>query len=332
MQFDTRGGKPNTYLLGRGRLYISGDVKRFSGSTAVDGSKTNWRDVGNVTNFTVSQESESKEHRSSLQGIQVIDLEVPVSQKMLVTFAVDEINVLNLARFFSGELLSGDLGYASGGLFNASCVDSTTLVAGVTGDPNWYVDTNTTDQVHDMWYDLDLTTLVYGGTFRAVDFQPQASQAITVRKQATSRTATDGTVLTEGTHYELDRKLGRIRFYNVAGGLTAGDTIQVRWAAPTGDTSKNTTTGQDAKLFMIKLLTTSSASVSLMFVSENPNNADEVAGLEMFKVKLKPDGEFAGIGDDWATLSFTGALESVTNPPPGASAYGRWIGRTAYST
>jgi hypothetical protein len=325
MQFDTRGGKSTNYLLGRGRLMISGDVKRYNAGVAVDGSKQNWRDVGNVTNFTVSQESESKEHRSSLQGIQVIDLEVPVSQKMIVTFSVDEINVINLARFFSGELLTPELGSV---LANASCIDSTAN----TGNENWFVDTNTTDQVHDMWYDLDLNIPVLGGVFRAIDFQAQASQAITVRKQATSRTATDGTVLTEGTHYEIDRKLGRIRFYNVAGGVTAGDTIQVRWAAPTGDASKNTTTAADAKLFMIKLLTTSSASVALMFISENPNNADEVAGFEMFKVKLKPDGEFAGIGDDWAALSFTGALESVTSPPPGASAYGRWIGRTAYST
>jgi hypothetical protein len=329
MQFDLRGGKATNYLLGRGRLMISGDVKRYNAGAAIDGSKQNWRDVGNITNFTVSQESESKEHRSSLQGIQVIDLEVPVSQKMVVTFAVDEINVINLARFFSGELLSPDLNFT---LANASCVDSTTN----TSNENWFVDTNTTDQVHDMWYDLDLNIPVLGGVFRAIDFQTQANQAITVRKQATSRTATDGTNMTaaggEGVTYEIDRKLGRIRFFDVAGGITRGDTIQVRWAAPTGDASKNTSTAADAKLFMIKLLTTSSASVALMFISENPNNGDEGAGLEMFKVKLKPDGEFAGIGDDWAALSFSGALESVTSPPPGASAYGRWIGRTAYST
>ncbi len=329
MKLDTRGGSPATYLLGRGKLYIGGDVNRYNGATPIAASHQNWRDVGNVTNFTITQESETKEHRSSLKGVQTIDLEVPVSQKMIVTFSLDELNLHNLTRFFSGDLLAGSLNYA---LFNASCIDSTTLIAGVTGDPNFFVDTTVDEAVHDLWYDLELTTISYAGTYRAIDFQPNASQAIVVRKQATTRSASDGTVLTEGTHYEIDRKMGRIRFYNVAGGLTAGDTFQVRWAAPTGDATKNTTFGTDSKLYMIKLLTTSGISVPVKFISENPNNGDIQAALELFRVKLKPDGEFSGIGDDWAALTFTGALESVTNPPPGSSEYGRWIGRETYST
>lgn len=325
MKLDTRGGTPASYLLGRGKIYIGGDVNRYNGATPIAASHQTWRDVGNVTDFTITQESETKEHRSSLKGIQTVDLEVPVSQKMIVTFTLDELNQHNLSRFFSGELLSGGLGYT---LFNASCIDSTTN----TGNENFYVDTTVGEAVHDLWYDLELTVPLFGGVFRAIDFQANASQAIVVRKQATTRTASDGTVLTEGTHYEIDRKMGRIRFYNVAGGLTAGDTFQVRWAVPVGDATKNTTTGVDSLLYMVKLLTTSGISVPVKFVSENPNNGDIQAALELFRVKLKPDGEFSGIGDDWASLTFTGALESVTNPPPGASEYGRWIGRETYST
>jgi len=329
--FDTRGGKPFTYLLGRGRLYVQGDVTRYSGGVAQTAS-TGWRDVGNVTNFTISQESETKEHRSSLSGIQIVDLEVPVSQKMIVTFAVDEINQHNLARFFSGELLTSELGYV---LANASAIasDDSSIAS---GNRNFFVDTATTHQVYDMWYNLELNLPTSGsitaGLYRAIDFEANASQAITVRKAVTNNTdISGGTLLTEGTHYELDRKMGRIRFISSgAGGLQLGDTFLVRWAAPT--TPKSATSMADDKLFMIKPLTTSGVSVSLMFISENPNDSDSQAALELFKVKLKPDGEFAGIGDDWAALSFTGALESITNPPPGASAYGRWVGRTAYST
>lgn len=317
--FDTRGGKPFNYLLGRGRLYLSGDVSRVGGAASVG-----YRDVGNVTNFTVTQESETKEHRSSLQGIQVVDLEVPVSQKMIISFTCDEVNQHNLARFFSAELLTPNLGAT---LANASAVASND---GAVAAANFFLDTATTDQVHDLWYTLELEFTGLG-IFRAIDFEAQATQAITVRKAVATRTDTaGGTLLTEGTHYEIDRKMGRVRFFNVAGGLVRGDTFLVFWAAPT--TPKSSTPGLDDKLFMLRPLVTSGVSVRLMFISENPNDGDNQAGFEAWQVKLKPDGEYAGIGDDWAGLTFTGALEAVASFPPGSSAYGRWIGRESYST
>lgn len=330
--FNVRGGDPTSYVLGRGRLFVQGDIKRFVGGT-LQAADAGWRDVGNVTAFTVTQESETKEHKSSLEGIQIIDLEVPVSQRMTVSFTLDELNNVNLARFFSGDLLDGALGFGSptlDGLGNASALasdDGTFMV----GKENVYVDTATTDQVINMWYDLTLDITVLGGVFNAIDFEPQATQAIAVYKNSTARATLDGTLLTEGTHYELDRKMGRIRFLSAAGGLARGDIFQVHWAAPTTPKSA-TAPGIDTKLSFIKLLTNSGVSVALKFIGENPNNGDVQSMLEFFKVKLKPDGEYAGIGDDWAQVSFTGAVESITNPPPGASKYGRMIIRSEYST
>lgn len=338
--YNTRGGDALSYSLGRGKLYLQGEIQTFdvSGNPVAPSADMaevgGWRDIGNVTNFTFSQESETKEHRSNLSGLQTIDIELAVSQKATVSFTADEINSYNLARFFAGTLYDPKLGYGTVNAASVASDDSTLVSLGMTA--NFYIDTATTDVVHDVWIDLYLTMNITGvgnfGKVSPVDFEANATQAILVRKAATTRTATDGTLLTEGTHYEIDRKFGRIRFPNVAGGLAAGDTIQVKWAAPT--TPKFTTPGLpfDSKLSIVSILATSGKTVALKFISENPNNGDVQARLELWKVKLRPDGEFSGIGDDWSQLSFTGSLESISNPPQGSSPYGRWTIREGFST
>lgn len=336
--FDTRGGKPANYTLGRGKLYLTGDGAKtasLGNASDVANSQKVWRDVGNVTAFTIAQESETKEHKSSLQGLQVIDLEVAVSQKMTISFTLDELNANNLSRFLSGKYIGLDNDTGSSGLANGAAIASDdALIA--SGSRNYFIDTDATDRVHDVWYDIVLSLPIIGVTNApCIDFESQANQAITVRKQDTTNIAADGTALTEGTHYELDRRMGRIRFLAVAGGLTAGDTFTVEWNAPS--VAKSATPGLDDSLWVIQPLTTSSVSVGLMFILENANDGDHPTGYEFWQVKLKPDGELAGIGDDWATLNFTGVVESVAQgvgnrDVPYGSEYGRAIGRNSFST
>lgn len=330
--FNLRGGVPANYVLGRGKLYISGDSTRTTDYAAgTPNSQKVWRDVGNVTNFTITQESETKEHRSSLQGLQVVDLEVPVSQKMSIGFTGDEINAVNLARFLSGQYIGFDNDTGATALGNAAAIASNN-VAGIvaTGAENWHITTLATDRVHDVWYDLELL-FDDGFSYRAIDFEAQATQAITVRKGNSSRTATDGTTLVEGDDYEIDRKMGRIRFFVTgANAIAPGDTITVSWAAPVAP--KGATAGLDNSLFTIKPLTSSGVTVGVKFVLENANDGDIPMEIEFWQVKLKPDGEFAGIGDDWAALSFTGVVESVDTPGVHGSPYGRIIGRDSFST
>lgn len=327
MKFNARGGDATSYTLGRGKLYLKGDTW-FQGATpSLDG----WRDVGNVTNFTVTQESETKEHKNFLSGVQTIDLNIAVSRKLTLSFTSDELNVQNLAKFFSGTLYSK---YLDTNVPNMAALASDEPLVIAAGDRNFFYDSATSDYLFDIWFDLQLNMPIYG-IVRAYDFEPQAAQAITVRKQATTRTATDGTVLTEGTHYEIDRKMGRIRFFeNVAGGIARGDTFQVKWATPT-DVNKLTAgvgIGFDVQLHRIGILENSGVEVALKFIAENPNDGDKQTEFEFFKVKLSPDGEFSAIGDDWAGLSFTGVASTIPNPPAQASPYGRITTRSLSST
>lgn len=335
--FDLRGGKPANYVLGRGKLYLSGDSNRLTNlNTAAPNVNTQevWRDVGNVTAFTITQESETKEHRSSLQGLQVVDIEVPVSQKMSLSFTTDEINANNLARFLSGVYLGRDNDTALA-LGNGAAIASDD--ASITSaDRNFFVDTATTDRVHDVWYvlTLDLSSVAgIGGNLptpvRCIDFEVQDDQAVTVLRNPTSNVSVDGTPLTEGVDFEFDRKMGRIRFLST-GALVAGDTFRVEWDAPS--VAKSSTPGLDDKLFVIQPLTTSGVTVGVMFVMENANDGDIPLTVEFWRVKLKPDGEFAGIGDDWAQVSFTGVVESVSEYAIYGSEYGRIIGRNSFSS
>ena len=338
--FDLRGGKPGNYVLGRGKLYLSGDSNKTTGlgtgPVAANTQKV-FRDVGNVTAFTVNQESEVKEHKSSLSGLQVIDLEVPVSQKMSISFSCDELNANNITRFLSGTYIGRDNDAGSAGLANGAAIASDNALI-TAGFRNFFVDTATTDHVHDVWYDilLDLVVPAAGFDLRGVpcvDFEPNdgptVKQAITVTKGGADN-VTPGTALTEGVHYEIDRQMGRIRFYNVAGGLAAGDTFLVVWAAPS--VAKASTPGLDDSLWVIQPLTTSGVTVGLVFVMENANDGSIPTRFEYWQVKLKPDGDLAGIGDDWAAMSFTGVVEAVTEYPIYGSKYGRVLGRNSFTT
>lgn len=56
---------------------------------------------------------------------------------------------------------------------------------------------------------------------------------------------------------------------------------------------------------------------ALKFVSNNPAGPNQI--WELWKVKLSPNGAFSLIGDEWATLSFTGeGLADTDNHPTSA--------------
>lgn len=320
MAFSARGGDNTKYVLGRGKLYLQGDVKR---SGTASSSPVPWRDIGNVTAFAIAQESETKDHRSFLSGIAVIDKQVPISQKMTISFTTDEAaNMLNLAHFLSGDLENDGMGFGPT-VFNPVALASDFLPGVVVMAEHFFVDTATTDHIYDLWYDITLNIAGFGET-RCYDFAP--AQTVLVEKQNANRTSA-GTALTAGTHYELDRKMGRVRFFNVAGGITRNDTFRVSWAASADATKAN---GFDTLLNRIKILTKSGLTVGVKFVQENPNNSDNQTEYGFHRVQLKPEGEFSGIGDDWAGLGFSGAVEAITSPPQGTSIYGWVVNRDVY--
>lgn len=319
-----KGGRPDDYAIGRGRLLVA-DASLYVGYVEQVFQDRAYRDVGNCTAFTLTQESEVKEHTSYLSGIATRDLEVPISNKMSLSFQLDENSMANLARFLSGDMHNFENGAS---VLNAAAVVSTLLP----GAENYLVDTSTTDFLFDLWYPITLD--LGAGPIQAIDFESQASQAITVRKNPTTRTSADGTVLTEGTHYEIDRKAGMIRFPGyVAGGLARGDIFRVSWAAPTVAKNPNSGgAGADDDLNAIQILTNSGKTVALRFIGENPNANGKIKVFDAWSVKLRPDGELSLIGDDWGTMGFTGALQAIAVAPPHSSVYGRLLERNVYST
>ena len=344
MALDYIGGNPGNYLLGRGKLYLKGEF----GTTLTDGG---WRDIGNCTAFTLTQESEKKEHLSYLTGVKTIDLEVAVSTKVTIAFTIDEVqNLLNQAPFLSGvatgyNAVGGNTGITIAGvgtmpaLFNAACVDSDDTAAWALGGPvqsgtiNYHRAAGNT--ALGFWYDLELpfmvtTGSIAGGTWRAYGFETQASQPILVEKNPSGRTAGSGTALTEGTHYEIDRAMGRIRLLPGASFAPATDVLLVSWAKPTVDRHPpGNLQGLDTTLNIIKPLTSTGITVGLKFVLDNPNNNLKTE-YELFAIKLSPDGELALLGDDWGSMAFTGVASTIASPPIGASPYGRISGLGAY--
>lgn len=319
---DYIGGTPGNYALGRGKLFLQGEIA---------GHPLGWRDLGNCTAFTLTQESEKKEHLSFLTGIKTVDLEVPVSTKVTVSFTLDEVgNMLNLAPFLSGDAsgffaaptylaLLNAAACASDDTANGTWVGAGPVAAGL---QNYWLPTGV---LPGLWYDLELTFGASQGTWRAVNFD--STQTFTVRRGEATRITSVSAPLVEGTDFELDRKMGRIRF--TVGGSPS---IQVRWTAPAVNRhgiGGATLQGQDVDLAIVKPLTNSGLTLGLKFIGENPTN-----GLftehEYFKVKLSPDGDLALIGDDWGAMSFTGVLSTVPSPPAGASPYGRITSRASF--
>lgn len=319
---DLIGGRPGNYVLGRGKVLAQGEFA---------GALTGWRDVGNVTAFTVSQESETKEHQSFLTGIKTIDLEIALSTKVNISFTMDEAsNFYNLAQFFSGTVTgyASDPTNLSNALLNAAaCRSDDTANAGwagsvgpiASGSENVVFSAGTVDQ--GLWYDLSLTFALGLGTWRAYNLD--STQTITVKKNPTGRDETTGTTMAEGVDYEIDKKMGRIRVI-AASWNNLSDVLLVHWTAPSVDRHPvGALPGQDAKLEQIKMLTNSGVTVALKFIQVNPNDSDHPIEFEFFKVKLRPSGDWGGISDEWATISVEGAASSIANPPAGASPYGR---------
>lgn len=330
---DFIGGKPGNYVLGRGKLYLRGERTGFDDE---------WRDIGNASAFTITQESEQKEHQSFLTGLKTIDLEVPLSTKVNVSFTIDEVaNLLNLRHFFSasvhGSVVDGGSANAQPNAAACASDDTTSWLGGAgpiaAGNANYWRDSASKLTRRDYWYDLELLfdPLIGAighpqGPWKAWGFH--SSQTFTVHQTPTNRTAFDGTLLVENVDYVLDRKAGMIKIIKPTWNETSDD-LAVKWTAPTPSFTVAGIAGQDDALETLKILANSGLTAAVRFVQTNPNDEDRAIVYEFFKVKLNPDGDFAAIGDDWATISLTGVAASVSPTPVNASPYGRIVGRNS---
>jgi hypothetical protein len=320
------GGNTADYNLGRGIVYFDGDQPA--------GYSPGWRDVGNCPEFNISLESETKEHQSFLSGLKVIDQETLISQKMSVSFTLEEMNFNNLALFTLG--FKGGVAATGNPLINASIVASASV-----GwlQPNVYIE----GIYLGTWYDLELVpALLPNEKRRGYDFEAgQIRSGVTkdVRFNPANRTDTaGGTGLTERTasvpngDFELDRRLGRIRFFaggpgNVAPG--PANRVLVAWQDAV---TRPSATGFDNDLESVAALATSGYRGRLKLIAVNPANNNQPYEWLFHDVNLRPDGDLPLIGDEFQQMTLTGTLQAVSAAPYGLSRYMDLVTRRSWAT
>jgi hypothetical protein len=192
-------GTPNTldYVLGKGKLFF-GPNDPATG-LPVDGAL---RDLGNTPAMTISIAVESKEHKNSSDCLAIVDALLITSQKLNLSFQLDEINFENLSDFLSGEEDTYDNPHDT--------THTDTVIAVDVQLGRWYELRNGSGA---RVYNLDATGVVY-----------------TVEKDA----AID-VLLVEGTDYEIDEQMGLIFFKTTATNIADGD--QAQWSITTGATT-----------------------------------------------------------------------------------------------
>lgn len=165
-------GIPNTdtYVLGRGKLYVS-EIN------ATTGKPLAYRDLGNCPEFNLLVETDSLEHESSMTGLKLVDKEVVLKQALKVSFRLEELSDENLALFLSGTSHTGSapIGHTAAVSNVVFCADGN-IVKG-------------------RWYDIinGAGDRVYG--IEGILVQTTQGSPVT---------------LTENTDYTVDREFGRV--------------------------------------------------------------------------------------------------------------------------
>ncbi len=258
-------GTPNTadYLLGRGTIYVS---ELTAGRPGAGG----WRNLGNAPEMNIAVEVETLEHQSSLEGLATIDKEVVISQKVTISFQLDETNFQNMALFLSGAAVAEpDVNPAVAGYGPIEVTDSAVL---------------------GVWYDLHVGAGRTG--IRAYD--------IDATKLTLNESSGAPVLLTEGTDYTVDEKNGRVFILSTAADLAAGEPFTATLTADAGAEAPDE----------VRALTQTNVLVALKFISKNPANSDQEVEYQFHQINLKPEGDFGGITDDFSVMGFSGVAET----------------------
>lgn len=266
----------NTTGMGQTRSYILGRGRVYAAEIIVaTGKPKGYRFLGNATAFAASQEVETLDHVSSQEGLRQVDLSLVTQQQMNLSLTLDEIDWNNLALFFTGDALSLTNPGATDGT-NADWIDTAVDPDGV---------------VLARWYDLVKTD----GS-RIYDITAGGDVVLSADPNGVP------VVLVEGTDYEIDLKFGRIFFLSTAVNVAAGDEVGFVYTA-------NVTTAPSATIDRVQGLTQTTITTAIKFIGVNPAADGKEFEAEFHQVKLRPEGDFALIGDEFVTMGFTGVAE-----------------------
>lgn len=234
-----------------------------------------WRFLGNAPQMNLSVEVETLPHQDSTEGLKSTDLEITITQTVTASLQLDELNFNNIALFFTGITTSFDNTAAGAG-------------GGVTGAGNlvvfeqgrWYdvyqtaAGVPTTDSNNDRMYDIGTVTIEPSG---------------------------GGTPFVLGTDYLVDQDLGRI--FIIEGGAITGDP-----AGEAYDMDIAANTGADVSVDEVRALTQTAITVALKFVHINANG-NRIVEYQFHQIKLKPEGDFSLIGDEFTVMGLQGVAE-----------------------
>jgi hypothetical protein len=179
-------GTPNTrdYILGRGRLLAA--KLTTGGVPDADG----FRNLGNVSEFSVSSEVEELEHQSTQECIKSIDKTFLISQELSLAISLEEVgNYENVALFLAGTNAVHDNPHDT---TFTDAVISTAVHLG-----NWYP----------LYDDNGVRVYNLGAGGCVYDLEENSGP----------------TALVEGTDYEIDENLGMVRFLPTAVNIAEGE-------------------------------------------------------------------------------------------------------------
>ena len=180
---------PDTYNLGRGALFFA--------PLNATGEPEGYRHLGNCPSFSVTIDTETLEHQSSLEGLKTVDKEVTLSQTLSVSLSLDEINFDNLAIFMSGT--ANDSEYSTPTTITTEDVSGGTPASG-------------TALATDKWYDiLDSTGK------RVYDIATGANVDVFLASTELND---------DGTDYDLDLVMGRV-YLKAAANPAADENLNV---------------------------------------------------------------------------------------------------------
>lgn len=309
----------DNYTLGKGVVYFA------KGKTG--GGNEGELDLGNSPNFGVSLDITRLEHFSSRSGLRTKDKDIISELSPGLTFTLDEINSDNIALLFLAEssvvnqvaadsinFQIGasdvqlnrwfDVGQRSAGMFtiaftgaSGSFSEGETITGGTS--------TATAVVVQEILGTPStsgtlLIKTIAGGPFQAAETitgGTSTSTATTSAAESFSLSNADvrvaAAVKTQGTDYTWDGKTGRIKILE-GGTIALGTAVDIEFST------------QAVTYTLLSAFEVPELEGFMRFVSDVPVGSN--MELKIWRVSLAPDGEFAMIGEDFSTMSFTGEI------------------------
>lgn len=320
---------PNTdnYVLGKGRIFFN---------PMVNGVAQGERALGNAPSMSFSLAIEKLDHFSSQSGLRAKDKTVITQVTPSMSFTLDEINGENLNMLTMGNKVvqTQVKGQSVGQTLTAGMPTEgyyyetgkrnigiwKLVYSGVTNGPfddGETITGSTSTDTAVVRRDKTAANTLYITSFTGTDPYFQVGETITGGSSAATATVTtaayfdttDAVVTSSNGLIHFD--VGTDFYINSRGGLIgiAENTALDQQTGP-----KYTVAFPDASWTKITGLANTSLEGMIRFVSDNPEGTQ--LELRAWKVNLQPDGDTGFIGEDWATISFTGEiLKDETNHP-----------------